>query len=30
MYENLHDFDVFMREYSVVIFAKNDFDPWAT
>ena len=30
MFENLHVFHVFMREYSVVIFAKNDFDPWVT
>ena len=29
-FENLHVFHVFMREYSVVIFAKNDFDPWVT
>ena len=28
--ENLHVFHVFMGEYSVVIFAKNDFDPWVT
>ena len=28
--ENLHVFHVFMRENSVVIFAKNDFDPWVT
>ena len=26
-FENLHVLHVFMREYSVVIFAKNDFDP---
>ena len=29
-FENLHVFHVFMREYSVVIFAKNNFDPWVT
>ena len=29
-FENLHAFYVVMREYSVVIFAKNDFDPWVT
>ena len=28
--ENLHVLHVSMREYSVVIFAKNDFDPWVT
>ena len=26
-FENLHVFHVFMRGNSVVIFAKNDFDP---
>ena len=29
-FENLHVFHVFIREYTVVIFAKNDFDPWVT
>ena len=29
-FENLHAFYVFMKEYSVVNFAKNAFDPWAT
>ena len=29
-FENLHVFHVFMREYSVVIFAKNAFDPCVT
>ena len=29
-FENLHVIRVFMREYSVDIFAKNDFDPWVT
>ena len=31
-FENLHVhvFHVFLREYSVVIFAKNDFDPLVT
>ena len=29
-FENLHVFHVFKSEYSVVIFAKNDFDPWVT
>ena len=29
-FENVHDFRVFMRVYSVVIFTKNDFDPWVT
>ena len=29
-FENLHVIHVFMREYSVDIFAKNDFDPWVT
>ena len=29
-FENLHDIHVFMREDSVDIFAKNDFDPWVT
>ena len=29
-FENLHVFHVFMGEYSVVIFAKNDFDPLVT
>ena len=31
-FENLHDIHVFMREYSVDIFAKNDFflDPLVT
>ena len=27
-FENLHDIHVFMRGYSVDIFAKNDLDPW--
>ena len=29
-FENLHDIHVFMGEFSVDIFAKNDFDPWVT
>ena len=29
-FENLHVFHVFMREYSLVSFAKNDFDPSVT
>ena len=29
-FENLHDIHVFMRKYSVDIFAKNDFDPMVT
>ena len=29
-FENLHVSHVFMREYSVVIFVKNDLDPWVT
>ena len=29
-FEKLHVIHVFMREYSVDIFARNDFDPWAT
>ena len=29
-FENLHVFHVLMSEYSVDIFAKNDFDPWVT
>ena len=29
-FESLHVMHVFMREYSVDIFAKNDFDPWVT
>ena len=29
-FENLHVFHVLMREYSVVDFAKNDFDPMVT
>ena len=30
-FEHLHDtHEVFMREYSVDIFLKNDFDPWVT
>ena len=29
-FENLHVFHVFMREYSVVIFVKNGFDPCVT
>ena len=30
IFENLHVIHVIMREYSVDIFAKNDFDPWVT
>ena len=29
-FEDLHDIHVFMRDYSLDIFAKNDFDPWVT
>ena len=29
-FENLHVIHVFIREYSVDIVAKNDFDPWIT
>ena len=29
-FENFHVIQVFMREYPVDIFAKNDFDPWVT
>ena len=29
-FEKLHVIHVFLREYSVDIFAKNDFEPWVT